>query len=311
MVQSFLEAKGNPETLKTWVNTSLGESWEDAGESVDDVGLLSRREQYPADVPAGGLVLTAGVDVQGDRLEYEVVAWGEAEESWGIEYGIIPGDPTLPTVWSDLDQILEKTWTHEGGSLMHIAAMGIDTGGHHTQIVYDYCRQRASRRVFALKGVAGAGRPVVKLSRRGKGTKARKVDLYLVGVDDAKGIIYARLRVSDPGPSYCHFPLDYQEEYFLQLTAEKLVTKFRRGFPHREWVKTRARNEALDNRVYSYAVLKILNPVWAAIERKLSRPKQRQQRPEQSQQTPTDRAVAQRLQRQGRLRRKKNWVTDY
>jgi len=269
MAVAFLEAKKSPETLKTFVNTALGESWEEEGEQADSTGLLSRREKYPAEVPAGGLVLVAGVDVQGDRLEYEVVAYGEGEESWGIETGALSGDPSSPDVWSRLNDILEKTWQHESGHQLHIAAMGIDSGGLHTQMVYDYCKKRASRRVYALKGVAGTGRPVAQVSRKQKGKDQRKVDLYLVGVDDAKGIIYARLKVEEPGPSYSHFPTSYPEEFFLQLTAEKMMTRYRRGFPHKEWQKTRPRNEALDNRVYSYACLKILNPVWTALSKRL------------------------------------------
>lgn len=269
MARNFLEAKKSPETLKTFINTSLGETWEDQGETVDDTGLMSRREEYTAAVPAGGLVLTAGIDTQGDRLEVEVVAWGVDEESWNIDYLVLPGDPSQPAVWLALDDALDRTYTHESGTELHIAAACIDSGGHHTQIVYDYCRTRAARRVFAIKGVAGPGRPVVQISRKARGKTARRVDLYTVGVDDAKGIIYARLRAPEPGPGYCHFPVERQEEYFAQLTGEKVVTKYYRGFPRKEWVKARARNEALDCRVYGYAALKILNPVWSAIAKRL------------------------------------------
>ncbi|WOJ95782.1 phage terminase large subunit family protein [Congregibacter brevis] len=311
LVRGFLEAKGNPETMKTWVNTSLGESWEEEAEGVDQLGIMNRRESYVTDVPAGGLVLTAGVDVQGDRLEYEVVAWGHGEESWGIQNGVIPGDPALPDVWRDLDMLLEQNWAHESGGTLNVAATGIDTGGHHTQIVYDYCRKRAHRRVFALKGVAGSGRPVINVSRRKAGAKARNVDLYQVGVDDAKGITFARLRVSEPGPSYCHFPESYQEEYFLQLTAEKVVTRFHKGYPRREWIKTRARNEALDCRVYAFAVMKALNPVWSSLERRITTKNRTpaKQTVEQHEQSITNQTLKRRRARQHPA--KKNWVTNF
>ena len=126
------------------------------------------------------------------------------------------------------------------------------------------------RRVFALKGVAGVGRPVVTLSRKHQGGGNRKVDLHLVGVDDAKGTIYSRLKIDDVGPGYCHFPFERSDDYFLQLTAERIVTRYSKGFPRREWVKVRARNEALDCRVYAYAALRILNPVWSAVSRRVA-----------------------------------------
>lgn len=270
MAQAFVEAKRSPETLKTWINTSLGETWEDSGEGVDDTGLLSRREEYAAEVPGDAVLLTAGVDVQTDRLEVEVVGWGEGEESWSVDYLVIHGDPARGETWAALDEALGRTYHHESGTALHVTAAGIDSGGAHTQIVYDYCRRRTARRVFALKGIAGAGRPVVTLSRKSQGGGNRKVDLYMVGVDDAKGTIYSRLKIDEPGPGYCHFPYERGEEYFAQLTAERIVTKYARGFARREWQKVRARNEALDCRVYAYAALRILNPVWSAVSRRVT-----------------------------------------
>lgn len=270
IAQAFVEAKRSPETLKTWVNTSLGETWEDSGEGVDDTGLLSRREEYAAEVPDRAVLLTAGVDVQIDRLEMEVVAWGDGEESWSIDYLVIHGDPARGETWAALDAALDRTYMHETGTALHVTATGIDSGGAHTQIVYDYCRRRTARRVFALKGIAGPGRPVVTLSRKQQGGGNRKTDLFMVGVDDAKGTIYSRLKIDEPGPGYCHFPFERTEDYFLQLTAERIVTRHSKGFPRREWVKSRARNEALDCRVYAYAALRILNPVWSAVSRRVT-----------------------------------------
>jgi phage terminase large subunit GpA-like protein len=285
---AFVEAKRSPETLKTWVNTSLGETWEDAGEGVDETGLLSRREEYAAEVPERAVLLTAGVDVQIDRLEMEVVAWGDGEESWNVDYLVIHGDPARGETWAALDAALDRTYMHETGTALHITATGIDSGGAHTQITYDYCRRRAARRVFALKGIAGAGRPVVTLSRKQHGGGNRKVDLYMVGVDDAKGTIYSRLKIDEPGPGFCHFPFERSDEYFQQLTAERIVTRYSKGFPRREWTKVRARNEALDCRVYAYSALRILNPVWSAVSRRIAARDQHETRQDAPQAPPAE-----------------------
>lgn len=300
VVKSFLEAKGSPQTLKTWVNTSLGETWEETGETVDHQGLYGRREKYLAAVPDGAILLTAGIDIQRDRIELEVVGWGEGEESWNVDYLILPGDPSRPEVWQELDDCLLATYTHETGTELHITAAGVDSSDQ-TSTVYGFVRPRAARRVFALKGVSGNGRPVVQISRKQKGRNARNVDLYQVGVDDAKGIVYSRLKIENPGAGFCHFPMERDEEYFDQLTAEKLVTRYSKGFPRKEWVKARARNEALDCRVYALAALRILNPVWSAIDKRLRSEPTRKPAIEQPHQT---------LKKRRPPRSRKNWATD-
>lgn len=301
MVRAFLDAKSSPELLKTWVNTTLGETWEDRGDAVDPTSLYGRREDYPAPVPEGAVLLTAGVDVQHDRLEVEVVAWGEGDESWNVDFVILPGDTSRDDVWRELDDLLfEQRYEHETGTSLHVTAVGIDSGDR-TSKVYEYVKARPHRRVFALKGISGAGRPVVKVSRRVTGRRTRDVDLYQVGVDDAKSLIYARLQSENPGPGYCHFPLARDAEYFEQLTAEKQITKFYKGFPRKEWVKTRPRNEALDCRVYAFAALKILNPVWAALQKRLDKAPAK----------PVDEPTPPRTtQRRRPVQRRKNWATD-
>ena len=270
IVRAFLEAKKSPELLKTWVNTCLGETWEDReGDIVDQNALYARREKYAAEVPMDALLLTAGIDVQHDRIEMEVVAWGEGEESWNIDYRVIPGDTAREEVWRDLDDALSASYSHETGAQFHITAGVIDSSDQTTR-VYNWVAKSKHQRIFAGKGVSGAGRPVAQVSRKGKGVKRRSVDLYQIGVDDAKGIIHARLRIEESGPGYCHFPLERDLEYFEQLTAEKRVTRYHKGFAVREWIKTRPRNEALDTRVYAFAALKILNPVWSAISKRLA-----------------------------------------
>lgn len=302
MARAFLAAKKNTESLKTWVNTALGEPWEDRGEQVDQHSLYSRRERYEAQVPDGALILTAGIDVQRDRIEMEVIGWGEGEESWNIDYRIIPGDTARDEVWQDLENALHDTYTNESGAGMNITAAVIDSGDQTTR-VYDFVRQSKHHRLFAGKGVPGAGRPVAKVSRSTSGKNRRQVDLYLIGVDDAKASITARLRVTEQGPGYCHFPLERDEEYFAQLTAEKLITKYRLGHASKEWHKVRARNEALDCRVYGYAALKILNPVWGAVSKSMDR----KLNPPQKQQPVAPRTT----QRMRKPRARRNWATDF
>lgn len=309
MVRAFLEAKSNSELLKTWVNTSLGESWEDRGERLDQNTLYSRREDYPAPVPADALVVTAGIDVQRDRLEMEVVAWGEGEESWNVDYRVIPGDTAQDAVWQDLEDALHARYEHETGTELSITAAVIDSGDQTTR-VYDFVKKSAHPRLYAGKGIAGAGRPVVKVSRRATGRKGRDVDLYQIGVDDAKATIYARLQIEEPGPGCCHFPMARDAEYFDQLVAEQLVTRYRRGFPYREWVKIRKRNEALDTRVYAFSALRILSPVWSSISKRLDdrvNPKQAEEPPARD--YLKEQQAKRRRRAAGRARR--NWATDF
>lgn len=255
-VDEFIKAKRDPMRLKTWVNTFLGETWEEQGERLDEYDLYDRREDFGDGLPEEALLLTAGIDVQDDRLEYEIVAWGRGEESWSVAYEALYGDPSTAELWMRLDTALQQTFTHPVAGEMIVRSACIDSGGHYTQQVYNYARQRAGRRIFAIKGVGGEGKPIVG---RPSKNNIGKINLFPVGVDTAKELVYSRLKMSDPGEGYCHFPIDRNEEYFRMLTAEKKVTKYYKGRPRMEWVKIRTRNEALDCRVYALAALSILN----------------------------------------------------
>jgi phage terminase large subunit GpA-like protein len=260
----FLAAKDDKETLKAWVNTSLGETWEDSGEKVDEHDLAKRREIYPEVVPAGALVLTAGVDVQADRIEVEVVGWAQNRESWTVAYKIELGDTQQDDVWEKLDALLLTQWPSESGHVLRISAVGVDSG-FSAQRVYKFCAPRFARGVLAVKGMQGPGRPVAKRGDPGKIAGPKPPHIYILGVDDIKGTIYSFFNAESGEAGFCHWPDDLPDEYFSQLTAEKRVTKYVRGFPRLEWIKTRKRNEALDCRVYAFAALTILNPTWHAI----------------------------------------------
>ncbi len=254
----FLKAKDDGLRMKTWVNTVLGETFEERAERVEPEGLLARAERYPAEVPQGVGVLVASVDVQGDRLECAVKGYGAGEESWLIAFSQFHGDPGRDQVWLDLDRFLRQEFTHESGQKVPIACVAVDSGGHHSEQVYRFCRARLERRVFAVRGGAERGKPVVG---RPSDNNRYHAKLFTLCVDTAKETIYSRLRIGAPGPGYCHMPEWIDAEYVEQLTAEKAIRKWakNRGTV-REWIKTRERNEALDLEVYCLAALYILGP---------------------------------------------------
>lgn len=244
------------------VNTDLAQTWDLVdGHSVDPGSLAWRVEDYGASCPAGVIFVTAGVDVQGDRLEVEIVGWGVEEESWSLDYRVIAGDPGGHEVWSVLDALLLERRPHptqsEGVSVM---AACVDAG-FMTQRVCEFTRERRQRRVWATKGVASTAHSPHPIwnNRPGKPMHG-KFDVYAVGVDTAKELLAARLQIEEPGPGYCHFGGPHNDDrYFAQLTAERLRTRYHNGRAvHFWWKPDNRRNEALDCRVYATAALKSL-----------------------------------------------------
>ncbi|WP_218955477.1 phage terminase large subunit family protein [Acinetobacter sp. YH01020] len=273
IVQSYLD-KLALDDLQVFVNVSLGETYEENGDKADPEILQLRAEEYVARVPNAGVYLTCGIDMQMDRLELEIVAWGVGEESWSIDYRVLWGDPLGDEIWEELDDILEATYLHESGAQLSVSAACLDTGGTagYTQRAYEYVKSRRNRKLFAIKGRAGWGMPIVQSpQRKQSGKDKRKVDLFIVGVDEAKLTVMRRLDLEKKGPGYCHFPHDREMEWYRQLTAEKLIIRYVKGQPIREWHKPdRARNEALDCRVYALAALKIMQPNLKRISERVS-----------------------------------------
>ncbi len=304
----FLEAKkvlkaGDPLLMITFVNTSLGETWEEKGEGAEKDDIIDRVETYrKSDIDPGVLVITAAVDVQDDRLEYEIVGWGIGEETWSLDYDAIEGDPERAPVWKALDEVLEKRFTRNKIDL-RASCVCIDSGAH-TNAVYKYVLPRQVRRVYAIKGSSKEAEPIV--GRPSKRSLMKGLKLYPVGTDTAKTVIMGRLKIEEPGPGYCHFPDHYPDEFFKQLTAEELVTRYRNGVARRVWKKKRPRNEALDIRVYNLAAFNILNPNFTKIARNL---KAKEARAKDKPDTPKEKeAVVPRGRRPGRRR---NYVNRY
>jgi phage terminase large subunit GpA-like protein len=267
IARSFLEKKATND-LQTFVNVSLAETWEEQGEAIDDVILASRREPM-GKVPADAVLLTAGVDVQDNRLEITTTAWGRNEENWTLRHDTLYGDPSTPQLWSALDTRLFATFETEDGRRLPIKGTCVDSGGHFTNSVYAYCKKNASRRVFAIKGMGGEGRPISSMPTK---NNVAKCPLFPIGVDTVKRLLFARMQIGEPGAGYMHFSDSLDDEYFLQLTAEKLVTRYQKGFKRTVFQKIRARNEALDCMVYSYAAYVIIGVNLNALADRLGDP---------------------------------------
>lgn len=297
IVRDFLASKNDPPQLKKWTNTILGEVWEEEySAKIGAEGIAGRAEDYDiCTVPDGAVLLTAGVDVQDNRLAVVIIGWGKEEESWRVNWAEIHGDPAQRAVWEQLDNMLLHTeYTHASGAKMKVTAAAIDTGGHHTQQVYTYCRSRRKNFIIAVKGASRAGRPALgkptKQDINHKGQTIRKgIELYPVGTDSIKATIYSRLKIeAQEGAGVYHFPIGLELEYYKQLTAEKQITKYRHGHPIRIWVKKdNARNEALDCEVYAYAALQFVytrvnrNTVWEQFAKKWKL-EEEQEKPEDS-----------------------------
>jgi phage terminase large subunit GpA-like protein len=276
MATNFVQAThGGSEMLQAFINTSLGESWEDQGDAVEPTGLMSRLEDYDRDT-IEPLAITAGCDIQKDRIEVSVVAWGAGEEAWLLEHAVLPGDTARPEVWADLHELIAE---HSP------SAVAVDSG-YNATAVYAFVERR--RFAFAIKGISGFDKPVVEDARKraGRLRNRRRVGgspVQLIGVDAAKVIIHSRLRIMQPGPGYIHFSeaAGCDDEYFAQLTAEKLVVKHRMGRASQEWVQQRPRNETLDAFVYALAALRLSGALERGIVQKANAtlsPEEQQQR---------------------------------
>lgn len=284
LVEEFLDAKHDAEQLKTFVQTILGEVWEDEYASkISGESLLQRaaEETYKqGKPPAEVLLLTCGTDCQDDRLSLSVWGWARDEEMYLVDRVVLHGSPSRPEVWKQLDEVLQNPYETEDGRKLNIEVCCIDSGGHHTQEVYGYARERAAMGVIAIKGMGQKGKPPlgkpskVDINFKGRAMK-NGAALFPVGVDGIKSLLFGRLKHNDPGPGYLHFYPTVGSEYLAEITAERQILRYRNGFPERVWIKkSQSANEALDEMVYAYAALHRLyqkfdrRSIWDQFERR-------------------------------------------
>lgn len=265
IVKAFLEMKDDPLTLKTWVNTWRGQTWKDEAETNEADTLRNRRENYGVIMPLESAILTCTADMQDDRIELLVKAWGKDEENWDIEHMVIPGDPATKEFWDEkVDVYLQKSFPHMNGSTVSIHCTLIDSGGHHTDAVYRFVKSRRMRNVYAIRGSKDPAAPLISRPKKSKLSKSYKmgVDLITIGVKTAKDLVASRLRLKEPGPGFIHFPARFGDEYFDQLASEKRTRKYVKGVMIQAWEPVRAgiRNEAWDLEVYQTAAIRMVCP---------------------------------------------------
>ena len=267
LAEEFELSKHDPEQLKTWINTTLGETWED--EYASKVGadaLMERAAEAKYEVtvpPEEALVLCMGCDVQDDRLSMSVFGFGRNEEMFLVDRKVIYGSPARADLWKQMDEVLMGQYVSQDGFEMKIESAAIDTGGHYTQETYQYVRERSQLGLIGIKGIGQKGKPPLgkpttqDITFSGKALR-RGVKLFPVGVDVIKTTLHNKLKNAEKGEGYIHFYPTITHDYFEELTAERQVLRYKHGYQERVWMKkSNARNEALDEMVYS----------WAAFER--------------------------------------------
>lgn len=262
-VERWLRDKGDMLKLQTFVNTMLCEPWEETGDRVTAHTLQGHADFLPEKdgeivVPMKAAVLTRSVDVQGDRLETCVYAWGEGEEAWRVDFELIPGDPATAAPWDELSRTIAKQYKHESGAMLRPHRTFIDSGGHHSKQAYDFARGRVQQGCYAIKGSSlQQGVPLLGKPMR---HKSARVVTYSVGSFTGKEALMRRLaKVDEPGPGFIHLPEDIDPQHLEQFMNEKLTTRFVKGRPVRAWERT-GPNEQIDLFVYALAALQACGP---------------------------------------------------
>jgi phage terminase large subunit GpA-like protein len=254
LARGWQAAQDNTATLRAFINTNLGEPWEERGEAIDPLRLLNRLEAYPEALPRR--VRSVGIDVQKDRIEFTVIDWAAGEEAWFIDHVIVAGDTAGQAPWDELATELDDYAPDCGG---------IDSG-YNADMVYAFAKRRPWLHV--VKGVTGAGKTLIEddatRRRRLRNKRKKSFTPFLVSDEAAKALLTQRMKLEAPKdggarPGYMHFPQEpaFDDEFFAQLTSNRLVEKTVRRRLVREWTQTRIRNEAYDCYKYALAGLRL------------------------------------------------------
>lgn len=260
----FMDCYQSIEKLKVFTNTVLGEVWTDT-QTLNDADVIKQRREHYDHCPEDVLAIVAGVDTQDDSLHYEIVGYGYDMQTWGIEYGILRGDPSRPEIWNRLHEKLSQQFERTDGVVLNVMKACIDSGGHHTQDVYNFCK-KYNGRYYPIVGRAGKGKPII--NRPTKLKQHRNLLLYTVGVDTCKEtFLCSRIKQTEVAYGYCHYPFGrgYDNNYFEELTHVRKEQRKVKGIIRDEFVD-KGRVEAVDCRVYSMAALEVLNPSFMAIK---------------------------------------------
>lgn len=258
IVREFLSAKSDQSELKTFVNTTLGETWEeDESQRLEQDSLYARREHYRAEVPSDEIsVITFGVDTQDDRFEIQWDGWGSGEQRWSLDYRRLYGDPSRPGIWKKLAELLRRKFVRPDGTILQPLIGTQDHGGHYSDEVNKFSRKLGIRFLIPVKGSSVYGKPVAVFPRK---PNRNRVYLTEVGTDTAKDLLMQRLGILEPGPGYWHFPVSdaFDETYFKQLTAEERVPRWAQGRKRFVWIDKGRPHESWDCSVYSLAAIRI------------------------------------------------------
>jgi phage terminase large subunit GpA-like protein len=259
IARKWLAAQGDEDKLQVWWNTQAALPYKrNVGVEVSIESLAARCEVWEAEIPDGVAAITAGIDVQDYRVEIEIVGWGRNEESWSIDYHVIDGEISHPDTQAALDEYLKRIWMRADGRPFALRAACIDSGGHHTDAVYNFAKARLGRKIWAIKGESartGTTNPVWPIKRPSSKSK-KSFRPVIIGVNAGKDFVAYSLKKQRPGPGYMHFSTDTDVNRFAQLTSEEIVWEGHGSQRRRKWVPKPGRaNEALDCRVYAYAAL--------------------------------------------------------
>lgn len=258
LAEMWRDAQNDPARLKTFVNDRLAEPWEDASmRAVRHNAIADRAEPYKLRVaPRGVLAVTAGIDTQDNRLAVHLVGWGRGMACWTVDYVELPGDPADDAVWTSLTELLNQPIEREGGGTLRLLAMAQDAGGHRTEAVKSFVRERRVARPMAIFGAVPNNAPILSKGKlhdvdwRGRSDK-RGVMVYHVGTVGAKHWLYSRLSADadrQPEDRVAHFSDELPPEFFTGLVGE-VYNPAKNRFVNRRG----ARNEPLDTWVYAFA----------------------------------------------------------